>query len=169
MTIERLSAGGTLGSVEPSQVPRRERHRRQPARTEDRAQVEPVGPRVIPHLPSSGTAHNEPCALSATEVLETDRAGNQRVVPQQSLDALRVFKVTTRGRRRLWRATEAMAQVVVDAGGRFYPAKDSTLAPEPYAAALGPERLARFRTLKNRWDPEHLLQTNLSRRLLGVP
>jgi FAD/FMN-containing dehydrogenase len=79
------------------------------------------------------------------------------------------FKVTTRGRRRLWRATEAMAQVVVDAGGRFYPAKDSTLAPEPYAAALGPERLARFRTLKNRWDPEHLLQTNLSRRLLGVP
>jgi FAD/FMN-containing dehydrogenase len=79
------------------------------------------------------------------------------------------FKVTTRGRRRLWRAAEAMAEIVVEAGGRFYPAKDSTLTPAPYAASLGPERLERFRALKTRWDPDGLLQTNLSRRLLGTP
>ena len=79
------------------------------------------------------------------------------------------FKVTMRSRRRLWGATDAMAQVVLDAGGRFYPAKDSTLTPERWAAALGTERLQRFRALKRRCDPEHLLQTNLSRRLLGHP
>jgi FAD/FMN-containing dehydrogenase len=79
------------------------------------------------------------------------------------------FKVTTRGRRRLWRAAEAMAEIVVEAGGRFYPAKDSTLTPAPYAASLGPERLERFRAHKTRWDPDGLLQTNLSRRLLGTP
>ena len=79
------------------------------------------------------------------------------------------FKVTHRNRRRLWEAARELSRLVVDVGGRFYPAKDSVLTAELYAASLGAERLGRFRALKERCDPEHLLQTDLSRRLLAAP
>lgn len=83
------------------------------------------------------------------------------------------FKVTPARRRRLQRLTEALDERVVAAGGRFYFAKDSTLRPEVVRAFLGEERLARFRELKARCDPEGLLQTNLARRLFpdlcGLP
>ncbi|MCS6776934.1 MAG: hypothetical protein NZ557_10370, partial [Chthonomonadaceae bacterium] len=55
----------------------------------------------------------------------------------------------------------------LEAGGRFYFAKDSTLDPQSAAAFLGPETLKRFCALKRACDPEHLLQTDLSRRLFG--
>jgi FAD/FMN-containing dehydrogenase len=56
--------------------------------------------------------------------------------------------------------------LVLDAGGRFYFAKDSTLTPEAATRFLGEETLARFRALKTRCDPHAILQTDLYRRLL---
>ncbi len=60
-----------------------------------------------------------------------------------------------------------MDRIVLDAGGRFYFAKDSALHQFSAAEAIGAGRAARFFTLKQQTDPENILQTNLSRRLFG--
>lgn len=78
------------------------------------------------------------------------------------------FRVTQGNREALRRLVYAMDELVLAAGGRFYLAKDSTLRPEVARAYLGAEALAQFRALKQRCDPDELLQTNLWRRLLGA-
>lgn len=78
------------------------------------------------------------------------------------------FPVTARNRERLWNLTAELNRLVLDAGGRFYFAKDSTLDPNSAAAYLGAETLAKFRALKQTCDPENRLQTDLSRRLFGA-
>ena len=75
------------------------------------------------------------------------------------------FQVTQRKRARLARLARELDDIVLAAGGRFYFAKDSTLRPEVAAAYLGEETLAKFNALKQRCDPQNLLQTNLSRRV----
>jgi decaprenylphospho-beta-D-ribofuranose 2-oxidase len=72
------------------------------------------------------------------------------------------------------RHVEALAQmaqeldrVVLEAGGRFYFAKDSTLTPYAAARYLGPATLARFQAIKTRCDPQGVLQTELYRRALA--
>lgn len=77
------------------------------------------------------------------------------------------FPVTRRNCERLWQLTADLTRLTLQAGGRFYFAKDSTLDPQSVAAFLGPETIERFRALKCACDPEHLLQTDLSRRLFG--
>jgi decaprenylphospho-beta-D-ribofuranose 2-oxidase len=77
------------------------------------------------------------------------------------------FPVRSARRARLWALTRELAALVLAAGGRFYPAKDSTLDALTYQASVGAERLARFRALKAACDPTGLLQTELSKRLLG--
>ncbi len=75
------------------------------------------------------------------------------------------FRVTDANRQRLsWLARE-MDEIVLAAAGRFYFAKDSTLRPEVARAYLGQERIARFRELKRRCDPDDLFQTDLWRRV----
>jgi FAD/FMN-containing dehydrogenase len=61
-----------------------------------------------------------------------------------------------------------MAETVLEAGGRFYWAKDAVLDASSFVRVHGPERVAAFRALKERFDPQHLLQSDLSRRL-GLP
>jgi FAD/FMN-containing dehydrogenase len=78
------------------------------------------------------------------------------------------FRVTTENRRRVvWLARE-LDQIVINAGGRFYFAKDSTLRPETAATYLGEATIARFRDLKQQCDPENILQTDLWRRIFAV-
>lgn len=60
-----------------------------------------------------------------------------------------------------------MDRLVLDAGGRFYFAKDSTLHQSAVVEALGEERVSKFLALKRECDPENLLQTNLYRRLFA--
>jgi hypothetical protein len=55
---------------------------------------------------------------------------------------------------------------VLDAGGRFYFAKDSTLTAHAAARYLGQPALERFMALKARCDPGEILQTELYRRVL---
>ncbi len=78
------------------------------------------------------------------------------------------FKVTRGNRPRLQALANEMNQIVLEAGGRFYFAKDSTLTPDVAARYLGEETLRRFRALKERCDPHHLLQTDLYRRVLAA-
>jgi len=75
------------------------------------------------------------------------------------------FKVTSRNRERLQILANDLDIIVLDAGGRFYFAKDSTLTQKQTAQFLGAAVVEEFRALKDRCDPEGLLQTDLYRRL----
>jgi len=77
------------------------------------------------------------------------------------------FKVEPSTRERLWRLCAEMTEVVLSAGGRFYFAKDLVLSAGDVERFLPADRLAAFRAIKRRLDPELLLATDLSRRLMG--
>jgi len=68
-------------------------------------------------------------------------------------------------RESLWRLCREMAEVVLDAGGRFYYAKDAVLQESSFARVHGDEATKQFRALKEKWDPQRMLQTDLSRRM----
>lgn len=77
------------------------------------------------------------------------------------------FRITEQNRKRVWSLTRKLNDLVLAAGGRFYFAKDATLTTEAFRQFLGEETLSRFRDLKKRYDPEGLLETDLSRRVMG--
>lgn len=76
------------------------------------------------------------------------------------------FPVTSGNRERLWKLVREMAEPVVEAGGRFYPAKDAALPGELFRATFRNGELERFAALKERWDPDGLLRSALAERLL---
>jgi FAD/FMN-containing dehydrogenase len=57
--------------------------------------------------------------------------------------------------------------VVADAGGRVYFAKDATATAAQVRRMYGDQALARFAALKERYDPDGLLSTDLYRRVLA--
>jgi decaprenylphospho-beta-D-ribofuranose 2-oxidase len=75
------------------------------------------------------------------------------------------FKVTRKNWSRLEKLCHRMNDVVLQAGGRFYFAKDSTLRPSDVRAYLGEDALNRFRKFRAEHDPEGILSTDLARRL----
>lgn len=77
------------------------------------------------------------------------------------------FPITRKNREPLWKLTSRLNELVIEAGGRFYFAKDSTLDPKTAKAYLGEETVKQFYSLKRRCDPENILQTGLSKRLFG--
>ena len=77
------------------------------------------------------------------------------------------FAVTTERRGALLSLAAEMDKLVIDAGGRFYFAKDSALHRMSLTEAMGAERVEKFHALKAACDPEGLLQTNLYRRLFA--
>ena len=77
------------------------------------------------------------------------------------------FKVTERNRVRLSEMLQEFDQMVLDAGGRFYFAKNSETSAETARAFLGEESIERFKKLKKRTDPNGLLESDLYRRIFG--
>jgi decaprenylphospho-beta-D-ribofuranose 2-oxidase len=75
------------------------------------------------------------------------------------------FKVTDRNRRRLAQLLQDFDRIVLDAGGRFYFAKNSETSPDTACRFLGEKTIAKFRTLKKRCDPDHILESDLYRRV----
>jgi hypothetical protein len=75
--------------------------------------------------------------------------------------------VTERNRPAVWALAAELDRLVLEAGGRFYFAKDSTLHPSRLTDYLGEERVRKFLALKRECDPENLLQTDLYRRIFG--
>jgi decaprenylphospho-beta-D-ribofuranose 2-oxidase len=58
-----------------------------------------------------------------------------------------------------------MIETVIEAGGRFYLAKDHFLTSAQYRQTLGDEAVDTFLSLKQRFDPEARLQSDLFRRV----
>lgn len=79
------------------------------------------------------------------------------------------FAVTGGNRQRLWALCQRMAEAVLAASGRFYYAKDAVLQSSAFTRIHGAPAVERFVALKRRLDPAGLLQTDLSRRLMGAP
>jgi decaprenylphospho-beta-D-ribofuranose 2-oxidase len=77
------------------------------------------------------------------------------------------FKVTPGTKQRLQQLSDEMTEIVLQAGGRFYLAKDSLIRAEHARRYLGEETLSRFKAVKQRVDPQNLLQTEMYRRLFG--
>ncbi len=77
------------------------------------------------------------------------------------------FKVTNGNRAKLSRMLQDFDRIVLEAGGRFYFAKNSETAPETAARFLGEETMARFRKIKQRCDPDGLLESNFYRRVFA--
>ncbi len=77
------------------------------------------------------------------------------------------FKVTDANRRELARLLQDFDRIVVEAGGRFYFAKNSETRPETAVRFLGPKAVAEFKRLKRRCDPDGLLESNLYRRVFA--
>jgi FAD/FMN-containing dehydrogenase len=75
------------------------------------------------------------------------------------------FKVTNGNRARLSRLLQDFDRIVLEAGGRFYFAKNSETLPETALRFLGVRTVAAFKKLKARCDPNGLLESNLYRRV----
>jgi decaprenylphospho-beta-D-ribofuranose 2-oxidase len=77
------------------------------------------------------------------------------------------FKVTRGNRQKLSQMLQDFDQIVLEAGGRFYFAKNSETSSETALRFLGEETVNRFKALKKRTDPDHILESNLYRRVFG--
>lgn len=75
------------------------------------------------------------------------------------------YRVTEKNRQRLWAMLLEFDDLVLEAGGRFYLAKDATLSAATAAAYLGGDRLERLRKMKQRLDPDGILSSDLAARL----
>lgn len=74
--------------------------------------------------------------------------------PARDLDALR-------------RTAAAVTARVLEAGGKFYFAKDALIGPGDVERAYGRETLDRFAAMRRRLDPGGLFTSDLARRVLG--
>jgi FAD/FMN-containing dehydrogenase len=75
------------------------------------------------------------------------------------------FKVTRGNKAKLALLLETFDQIVLQAGGRFYFAKNSETTQASTRDFLGPQILTKFHRLKKRCDPEELLESDLYRRV----
>jgi FAD/FMN-containing dehydrogenase len=77
------------------------------------------------------------------------------------------FKVTASGRAGLWSMLERVTDLVVDAGGRFYFAKDAVVSQPHMQRAYGKERLEKFVAVKKKVDPAGMFANDLWLRALA--
>jgi FAD/FMN-containing dehydrogenase len=75
------------------------------------------------------------------------------------------FKVTDGNRAKLGEMLQEFDKIVLQAGGRFYFAKNSETTAETAKKFYGEETLEKFKKLKKRCDPNGLLESDLYRRI----
>lgn len=74
------------------------------------------------------------------------------------------YRVTHKNRVGLEKLLSELDEIIMEAGGRFYFAKDSTLQPDAVRAFLGEDTLQKFAKLKKELDPAGILESDLYRR-----
>jgi decaprenylphospho-beta-D-ribofuranose 2-oxidase len=77
------------------------------------------------------------------------------------------FKVTDARRAALSKMLQEFDRIVLNAGGRFYFAKNSETSAEAARAFLGEETIRKFKDLKKHCDPNNVLESDLFRRVFG--
>ncbi|MCJ7436103.1 MAG: FAD-binding oxidoreductase [Anaerolineales bacterium] len=77
------------------------------------------------------------------------------------------FKITSGNRARLGEMLQEFDRIILQAGGRFYFAKNSETTAKTAQKFLGKDTLERFKKLKKRCDPHNLLESDLYRRVFG--
>ena len=75
------------------------------------------------------------------------------------------YQRTSRVARKLAQVLQHMIAIVIEAGGKFYLAKDHFMTPTQYRQSIGDEAVETFLQIKKRYDPETLLQSDLFRRV----
>jgi len=75
------------------------------------------------------------------------------------------FKVDPRTWPRLEKLCHRMAELVLEAGGKFYPAKDSILTPDIYQRSIGLDSVDWIRRIRKDLDPESLLTSAFAERV----
>jgi len=75
------------------------------------------------------------------------------------------YQRTKQNTHKLKQVVEHMITIVVEAGGRFYLAKDHFLTHAQYRQSIGDEAVDTFLKLKQRYDPKMRLQSDLFRRV----
>ena len=78
------------------------------------------------------------------------------------------FPVTERNRKSLFALTQELESLVLNAGGRFYLAKDAVLSSAAFRKSLGEDTIEQFLALKRTVDPTFRFQGNAFRRVFGV-
>ncbi|MEM6706487.1 MAG: FAD-binding oxidoreductase [Acidobacteriota bacterium] len=74
------------------------------------------------------------------------------------------YPVTKSNKETLWTMCHEFNDLVIDAGGKFYPAKDQVLRPSDVQRMFGEETLGALEAHRRRVDPERILRTELSAR-----
>jgi len=74
------------------------------------------------------------------------------------------YRVTRSNRQDLDRMLAELSEIVLEAGGKFYFAKDSTLNSRHVAEFLGQETVNSFLGIKQELDPQGILESDLFRR-----
>lgn len=74
------------------------------------------------------------------------------------------FPVPEHDAERLWALTRDLTQLVLEAGGTFYPAKDQVVDAVSFARAFG-DRVTRFKAIKQQLDPAGVFASDQARRL----
>lgn len=77
------------------------------------------------------------------------------------------FLVTPDNRESLWKHCRMLTDLALEAGGKFYFAKDLVIGPEDARRFFPDDKLDAFLSLKKELDPEGMLETNLWRRVFG--
>jgi FAD/FMN-containing dehydrogenase len=75
------------------------------------------------------------------------------------------YQRTNRAAQKLEQMLRQMIAIVIEAGGRFYLAKDHFLTHDQYRQSVGDAAFDTFLRLKQQYDPEMLLQSDLFRRV----
>jgi FAD/FMN-containing dehydrogenase len=78
------------------------------------------------------------------------------------------FKVTNSNRLALGSMLQDFDRIALEAGGRFYFAKNSETRAATAARFLGARTIAAFKRLKRRCDPNSILESNLYRRVFAA-
>lgn len=77
------------------------------------------------------------------------------------------FPLTKGNREKLWKLCYELDEIVIRNKGRFYFAKDSTLRPEVAEKFLSKDAIQKFKKLKEKFDPNFILQSDLYKRVFG--
>lgn len=75
------------------------------------------------------------------------------------------FPMNPGNRAVLLKTLHELSDMVCEAGGRFYPAKDGVIRPDHFQRAWGQERISRFQTLRDMVDPDRVLRTEFAARV----